>query len=220
MRAKRRHQNERACWPGRSDQVSTTPESTKKKPTPRNPNWGRCHHDVACTPNPAVWKANTPKAARKRRPVSDGRSRRPCGTPSEVGADRTGAGVRTSSSTDGTPIPYPPLDTLTPMAGVAHEVVAGGSGSGPVAAAAPAPAERAGPGAPLAAWATWAVLAAWCLVGVGISAHDGEYSSWGLGALVLAALLLSGVAASGVRLAPASRRMLLAPAVVAVAAAA
>src|SRR3954454_14099829 len=113
MRAKRRHQNEPAPWPGRSDQVSTTPDSTKKKPTPRKPNCGRCHHEVVGTPNPAVWKANTAKAARKRRPVSEGRSRRPCGTPSEVGADCTGAGGRASSGSDGTPIPYPPLDTLT-----------------------------------------------------------------------------------------------------------
>ena len=41
------------------------------------------------------------------------------------------------------------------------------------------------------------VLAAWALIGLGISAHDGEWSGWGLGALLAAFALLLAVAASG-----------------------
>src|SRR3954454_18105783 len=42
--------------------------------------------------------------------------------------------------------------------------------------------------------ATRAVLAAWTLIGLGISAHDGEYSAWGLAALVVAFVLVAAVA--------------------------
>jgi hypothetical protein len=42
-----------------------------------------------------------------------------------------------------------------------------------------------------------AVLAAWTLIGLGISAHDGEWSAWGLAALLVALALLLAVAVSG-----------------------
>jgi hypothetical protein len=45
--------------------------------------------------------------------------------------------------------------------------------------------------------ATRALIAAWTLIGLGIGAHDGEWSAWGLAALLLAFVLLLAVAASG-----------------------
>ena len=42
-----------------------------------------------------------------------------------------------------------------------------------------------------------ALLAAWTLIGLGISGHDGEWSAWGLAALLLAFVLLLAVAVSG-----------------------
>src|SRR4051812_13587278 len=70
--------------------------------------------------------------------------------------------------------------------------------SGLSGATLPAEAPAAGPPDPaLARWPMLAALAAWILIGLGISAHDGEWSSWGLGALVLAFVLLLAVAAAG-----------------------
>jgi hypothetical protein len=63
----------------------------------------------------------------------------------------------------------------------------------------------------LAHWPTIATLAAWTLIGLGISARDGEWSQWGLGALLLAFLLLLTVAAAGRALTTPGRRALLAP---------
>src|SRR5690242_12025709 len=53
-----------------------------------------------------------------------------------------------------------------------------------------------------------AVLAAWILIGLGISAHDGEWSAWGLAALLAAFVVLLGVAVSGRQVGPVDRRAL------------
>jgi hypothetical protein len=66
---------------------------------------------------------------------------------------------------------------------------------------------------------TRAVLAAWTLIGLGISAHDGEFSAWGLAALGVAFALLLGVAAAGRPLAVPDRRELAVPLAVSLAAA-
>ena len=50
---------------------------------------------------------------------------------------------------------------------------------------------------PARSWPAAALLAAWTLIGLGISAHDGEWSAWGLGALLAAFALLVAVAVSG-----------------------
>jgi hypothetical protein len=68
-------------------------------------------------------------------------------------------------------------------------------------------------------WPTYAVLGAWTLIGLGISAHDGEWSGWGLGALIAAFALLVAATLAGGRLVPPSRRMLAVPVGVAVVAA-
>ena len=46
-------------------------------------------------------------------------------------------------------------------------------------------------------WPAYVALAAWTLIGLGISAHDGEWSAWGLAALLAAFCLLLGLAVSG-----------------------
>lgn len=58
------------------------------------------------------------------------------------------------------------------------------------------------------AWPTRTLLAAWTLLGVGVSVHDGEWSPWGL-ATVLAgfALLLAVVASGGTPTAPTRREL-------------
>src|SRR5436305_14464919 len=68
---------------------------------------------------------------------------------------------------------------------------------------APAADQALAPAAPR--WPAAAVLASWTLVGLGISAHDGEWSAWGLAALLAAFVLLIAVAASGRPLAPPGR---------------
>jgi len=60
-------------------------------------------------------------------------------------------------------------------------------------------------------WPTRAVLAAWLLIGLGISAHDGEWSAWGLLALVIAFVLVVVVVAAGRRLVLPTRAELLVP---------
>src|SRR3954464_2290177 len=70
----------------------------------------------------------------------------------------------------------------------------------------PAASER-----PYPAWPTMVTLAAWTLIGLGISAHDGEWSSWGLAALLVAFALLLAVAASGRAIEVPNRRMLSLP---------
>src|SRR5437763_6261704 len=70
----------------------------------------------------------------------------------------------------------------------------------------PAERERAEP-----AWPTLVTLAAWTLIGLGISAHDGEWSSWGLGALLVAFVMLLAVAAAGREIGVPNRRMLTLP---------
>ena len=64
-------------------------------------------------------------------------------------------------------------------------------------------------------WPTYAALGAWTLIGLGISAHDGEWSSWGLGALIVAFGLLVAATLAGGRLVPPTRRMLAVPVAVA-----
>jgi len=64
---------------------------------------------------------------------------------------------------------------------------------------------------PAERWPTLAVLGAWTLVGLGISAHDGEWSAWGLAALLLAFVLVLAVAASGRTPAAPQRRELAVP---------
>src|SRR5690348_4151997 len=60
-------------------------------------------------------------------------------------------------------------------------------------------------------WPTRAVLAAWLLIGLGISAHDGEWSAWGLLALVVAFVLVVAVVAAGRRLVVPTRAELMVP---------
>src|SRR4051812_39367090 len=79
----------------------------------------------------------------------------------------------------------------------------------------PAASER-----PYPAWPTMVTLAAWTLIGLGISAHDGEWSSWGLAALLVAFALLLAVAASGRAIGVPNRRMLSLPVAVCLLAAA
>ena len=57
-------------------------------------------------------------------------------------------------------------------------------------------------------WPAVAVLAAWALIGLGISAHDGEWSGWGLAALLGAFVLVLVVAISGRALSMPGRREL------------
>ena len=68
-----------------------------------------------------------------------------------------------------------------------------------------------GPPAGRPAWPTALTLAAWTLIGLGISAHDGEWSPWGLAALLLALVLLLAVAGSGRALVTPSRGQLAGP---------
>src|SRR3954464_12765106 len=62
-----------------------------------------------------------------------------------------------------------------------------------------------------AAWPTLLTLAAWTLIGLGISAHDGEWSPWGLAALLIAFAMLLAVAASARTVGVPNRRMLSLP---------
>jgi hypothetical protein len=61
---------------------------------------------------------------------------------------------------------------------------------------------------------------AWTLIGLGISAHDGEWSPWGLAALLAAFALVLAVAAAAGTVGVPNRRMLAVPAAVCLAAAA
>ena len=61
---------------------------------------------------------------------------------------------------------------------------------------------------PASRWPTTAVLTAWTLIGLGISAHDGEWSPWGLAALLVAFALVLVVAVSGRAIAVPDRRTL------------
>jgi len=88
--------------------------------------------------------------------------------------------------------------------------------------AGPAPTAPAAPpigGTPVPRWPSYAVLGAWTLVGLGISAHDGEWSLPGLIALLAAFALLLAATAAGGRLQVPDRRMLALPLAVAFAAA-
>src|SRR4051794_18553922 len=76
------------------------------------------------------------------------------------------------------------------------------------------------PGRPAPPWPTVVTLLAWTLIGLGISAHDGEWSSWGLAALLVAFALLLAVAASGRAIGVPNRRMLSLPVAVCLLAAA
>src|ERR1700755_1609097 len=76
------------------------------------------------------------------------------------------------------------------------------------AAAPPGPAT---PGRPAQAWPTVLTLVAWTLIGLGISAHDGEWSSWGLPALLVAFAMLLAVAASARAVGVPNRQMLSVP---------
>src|SRR3954451_10062680 len=64
---------------------------------------------------------------------------------------------------------------------------------------------------PNPAWPTLVTLAAWTLIGLGISAHDGEWSSWGLAALLVAFAMLLAVPASSQAIGSPNRRMLSLP---------
>jgi hypothetical protein len=63
----------------------------------------------------------------------------------------------------------------------------------------------------LTRWPTHATLAAWTLIGLGISLRDGEWTPWGLAALGVAFVLVVGVAASGRPLVVPGRRALALP---------
>src|SRR5438309_8225965 len=67
------------------------------------------------------------------------------------------------------------------------------------------------PSRPIPAWPTAVTLVAWTLIGLGISAHDGEWSSWGLAALLLAFAMLLAVAASARTVGVPNRQMLSVP---------
>src|SRR3954452_20204409 len=67
---------------------------------------------------------------------------------------------------------------------------------------------------PNPAWPTLVTLAAWTLIGLGISAHDGEWSPWGLAALLVAFAMLLAVAASGQAVGVPNRQMLSLPVLV------
>src|SRR3954453_16834278 len=72
---------------------------------------------------------------------------------------------------------------------------------------------------PNPAWPTLVTVAAWTLIGLAISAHDGEWSSWGLAALLVAFAMLLAVAGSGQAIGVPNRRMLSLPVAVCLAAA-
>ena len=61
------------------------------------------------------------------------------------------------------------------------------------------------------AWPTVVTLLAWTLIGLGISAHDGEWSPWGLTALLAAFAMLLAVAASARTVGVPNRQMLSVP---------
>src|SRR3954470_1680046 len=75
------------------------------------------------------------------------------------------------------------------------------------------PVESAQPNlaAPTRVWPTVVTLLAWTLIGLGISAHDGEWSPWGLAALLIAFAMLLAVAASARAVGVPNRRMLSLP---------
>jgi hypothetical protein len=87
----------------------------------------------------------------------------------------------------------------------------------PVVVRAEAPTPSIIPGSVIA---TAAVLVAWCLLGVGVSVREGEYSPWGLALVVAGFLLTLAVVASRRTLVVPSRALLFGPAAVVVAAAA
>jgi hypothetical protein len=68
-------------------------------------------------------------------------------------------------------------------------------------------------------FATSVVLVAWCLLGVGDSAREGEYSGWGLALMVVGFVALLGVIGARLPLGRPNRWQLAGPAVVALAAA-
>src|SRR5579885_3212406 len=139
-------------------------------------------------------------AAIQRSPVSDGRSRRPCDTASDV----TGSRDRRVARSTGTGVPYPGLDTLMPMVGSARA---------PFPPRAPFPARALASAQALASarallspravrpgsgsLATRLVVAAWCLLSVGASAHEGEYTLPGLVCVVVGLALLATVVGGG-----------------------
>src|SRR5258707_11864045 len=67
---------------------------------------------------------------------------------------------------------------------------------------------------------TTLLVVAWCLLAIGVSAHEGEYSGWGLVCVTLGFLLLVAVVARGHEVVAPTRRLLVLPATVAVVAAA
>src|SRR4051812_18193917 len=73
------------------------------------------------------------------------------------------------------------------------------------------PADPSRAGRPAAAWPTVVTLLAWTLIGLGISAHDGEWSPWGLAGLLTAFAMLLAVAASARTVGVPNRRMLSLP---------
>src|SRR3954469_1357534 len=75
------------------------------------------------------------------------------------------------------------------------------------------PVESAQPNlaAPTRVWPTVVTLLAWTLIGLGISAHDGEWSPWGLAALLVAFAMLLAVAASARTVGVPNRQMLSLP---------
>src|SRR5438309_4981616 len=84
----------------------------------------------------------------------------------------------------------------------------------PAATPAASPPDPAAPGRPIPAWPTVLTLLAWTLIGLGISAHDGEWSPWGLAALLVAFAMLLAVAASARTVGVPNRQMLSLPVVV------
>jgi len=86
-------------------------------------------------------------------------------------------------------------------------------------ASAASPPGPATPGRPTPVWPTALTLAAWTLIGLGISAHDGEWSAWGLAALLAAFAMLLAVTVSGRAVVVPDRRLLSLPVAVCVVAA-
>jgi hypothetical protein len=82
-----------------------------------------------------------------------------------------------------------------PMLGSAQAAVP----SAPETVPEPVAGRGATPGPTTSPLATRLVVLAWCLLSVGISAHDGEYSAPGLLALVVGLVLVAGVVGSGAR---------------------
>src|SRR3954471_2308546 len=99
------------------------------------------------------------------------------------------------------------------MSGLSEATLAAPDPARGPARSAPDP-SQAGPSTPerpAPAWPTVVTLLAWTLIGLGISAHDGEWSSWGLAALLIAFAMLLAVAASARTVGVPNRRMLSLP---------